>query len=550
MSSLADYPMPYDSLRKWADAIPNQVYLRQPIDGQYVEKTWAQVHEEVLRLAAGLRALGLKPGDVVAILGKNTAEWFITDYAISAAGLISAPIYFTAGEETIRYVLQHSEAKAIVVGKLDDLGPAQAAIPDGVITIAQPYETIPCDHAMEALIASHEPLAEVATPNLSDTFSYIYTSGSTGDPKGVILSYRNIGYGSTVAVRNLAFDQTDRLLSYLPLAHITERSIIQYVSLHHGCTVTFVDTLETFADDLRNGAPSMFISVPRLWMKFQSGILAKIPPKKLDRLLRVPLLRGVVRKKIKKQLGLSKARLCGSGAAPISPAVLDWYQRIGINISEGFGMSETSGLAMSHYPFVKAKLGTVGRPTEGVEVRLSDEGEILIRGDGVVQGYFKDPEKTAETFKDGWLHTGDKGEIDADGYVRITGRVKEIFKSGKGKYIVPVPIESLLQENPYIEQVCVMGSGLPQPMAVAVLAPAGGHQLTKQQIGESLGETLANTNGRLEAHQKLSHIVIAREDWTIENGLLTPTMKTKRNELEKKYTHLLHKPATGDIVFE
>lgn len=547
------YPLPCEMLKKWSTEIPDQVYLRQPVKGVYHEKTWAQVYDEVYRLAAGLKSLGLQKGDVVSILGKNTAEWFIADFAISVAGLISAPIYYTAGEDTISYILKHSEAKAIVIGKLDDTKPIAAAVADlNIIKIAQPYDTISCDHQMADLIKSNEPLADsdVFKADMEDTFSIIYTSGSTGNPKGVILTYKNIGFGGTSAVKDLNFSTEDRLISYLPLAHITERAILEYVSLNHGCTVTFNESLDTFTNDLRSANPSMFVSVPRLWMKFQTGILAKMPEKKLDFMLKVPILSSLVKNKIKEQLGLANSRLNGSGAAPISPGVLEWYRKVGLDISEGYGMSETSGLATVNFPFNPTKVGTVGKPAYGVEIKFSEEGEILVRSDGVVKGYYKEPEKTAETFIDGWLHTGDKGEMDSEGYLRITGRVKEIFKTGKGKYVTPVPIEGRLSENTFIEQICVMGAGMPQPIAVAVLAQDLVGGVSQDELKKSLADTLKKTNDTLEAHQKMSHMVVAKEAWTIENGLLTPTLKIKRSQLEKKYNDVISAPTREPVVME
>lgn len=544
------YPVPYEMLKKWAETTPDKIYLRQPVDRVIHEKTWAQVHDEVLRLASGFLSLGLKKGDVVAILGKNTAEWFITDFALGAAGLIPAPIYFTAGEDTIRFVMEHSEAKAIVLGKLDDIAPAKAGIPDGVITIAQPYDTMACDHQMTDLIANNKPLAEVNQPDMEDTFSLLYTSGTTGDPKGIMVSFRNIGYSASTAVEALNYTPDDRLISYLPLAHITERAMVQHVGLYHGCTVSFTESLDTFAEDVRNAAPTVFISVPRLWMKFQSGILAKMPQKKLDRFLKIPVLKNIVKKKLRAALGLTDARICGSGAAPISPAVLEWFSKLGINITEGYGISETSGLSAVQYPFEHAKLGTNGRPAKGTLMKIAEDGELLIGGDGVVKGYYKDADKTADTFRDGWLHTGDKGEIDADGCLRITGRVKEIFKTAKGKYVAPLKIESMMQENPYIEQICVMGMGLPQPVAVIVLADGTMASQGETQVQADLAKTLTSVNARLETHEKLSHVVVAKDAWTVENGFLTPTLKTKRNLLEKKYGELIAKPKTSAILIE
>lgn len=548
--SATTYPIPYDMLKKWAEKTPDKVYLRQPVDRVIHEKTWARVHDEVLRLAAGFRSLGLKKGDVVAILGKNTAEWFITDFALGAAGLIPAPIYFTAGEDTIRFVMEHSEAKAIVLGKLDDTAPAKAGIPDEVITIAQPYKTMDCDHQMTDLIANNAPLTEVNRPDMEDKFSLLYTSGTTGDPKGIMVSFRNIGYSASTAVAALNYTPDDRLISYLPLAHITERAMVQHVGLYHGCTVSFTESLDTFAEDVRNAAPTVFISVPRLWMKFQSGILAKMPQNKLNVFLKIPVLKNIVKKKLRAALGLTNARLCGSGAAPISPAVLEWFSNLGINITEGYGMSETSGLSAVQYPFEHTKIGTNGRAAKGTLMKIAPDGELLIGGDGVVKGYYKDADKTADTFRDGWLHTGDKGEIDADGCLKITGRVKEIFKTAKGKYVAPLRIESMMQENPYVEQICVMGMGLPQPVAVIVMAEGAIETQGAAQVQANLTKTFTSVNARLESHEKLSHIVVAKDPWTVENGLLTPTLKTKRGLLEKKYGDMIEKPQSAIVVME
>jgi long-chain acyl-CoA synthetase len=387
---------------------------------------------------------------------------------------------------------------------------------------------------------------------MDDIFSLIYTSGTTGHPKGIVVTFRNIGYSSTTAVEHLNYNEHDRLISYLPLAHITERALVQQVGLYHGCTVAFTETLDTFAEDVRNAAPTLFVSVPRLWMKFQSGILAKMPQKKLDLFLKIPILNGIVKKKIKTLLGLNEVRIAGSGAAAISPAVLHWFSRLGIDITEGFGMSETSGLSTVNHPFQHSKIGTVGKPAKGTSIKISPEGELLVAGDGIVRGYYKDPEKTAETFRNGWLHTGDMGEIDADGCLKITGRVKELFKTGKGKYVAPLRLESLIAENPYVEQICVMGSGLAQPVAVVVMAAAAGDVKSLTEESTGLAETLKSINARLEAHEKLSHFVVAKDPWTIENGFLTPTMKIKRNLLEKKYNDLIAKPVPkgGAVLFE
>jgi len=545
------YLLPHEMLAQHAKSMPNTVYLRQPISRVYKEFTWKEVYDSALKLASAFQNLGLKRGDKVSILSKNAAEWFIADFAISLAGMICAPIYYTAAEKTIAYILDHSEAKAVVIGKLDDVAPAKAALKDrSIITIAMPYETIECDYQMNELIQGNERLQDIPKPELDDIFTLTYTSGSTGNPKGAVLTYRNIAYGASSVKEQMGVSRADRLMSYLPLAHIAERAVIEHASLYAGATVTFVESLETFADDLRNVQPTFFFSVPRLWMKFQSGVLSNMTQKKLDSLLRIPIISGIVKNKIKTQLGLGKARFVGSGTAPISPATLEWFRRIGVEISEGWGMTETSGVSIMQSPFNKEKMGSIGKPLEGTEVKISEEGEILVKGDGIINTYHKEPEKTAETFKDGWLHTGDKGEFDADGYIRITGRVKDIFKSGKGKYVVPVPIESLLFENTLIEQVCVMGSGLPQPVAAVVLAEETSKNLTTDQIQQSLDDTLITVNSRLEGHEKLDRIIVTKDQWSIENGLLTPTLKIKRSELEDKYKEAISIETKEKVVWQ
>jgi len=517
---------------------PNKVYLRQPKNGEYQEDTWAEVYEKTLRLAQGLRGLRLKKGERVAILANNCADWFIADYALVAIGLVPTPIYATAGEKIISYVLEHSNAKAIIVGDVAKPEVAEESIPDTVISIGMSTAKVKCQHTMATLIADNEPLDKesINQPKLEDIFSIVYTSGSTGNPKGVVISYENICFSAAVSVHALGTGDDERYLSYLPLAHVTERGLVEYNSLYGGATVTFNESLDTFIQDLRNAQTTSFISVPRLWVKFQSQVLASIPQRKLDVLLRIPVISGIVKKKIKAQLGFDNTKSYGSGSAPISPSILNWYHKLGIDIAEGWGMSETMGLATSQHPFDLNKVGTIGKAVEGFDLKISDVGEVLIKGPAVFREYYKNPEVTAESFTDdGYFRTGDKADMDAEGYLKITGRVKDIFKSGKGKYVAPVPIESKLASNLLIEQLCVMGSGLPTAMVVIVLSKEVANDMSKEEIEESLVATVTEVNGQIEKHEVVGGIRIIDEAWTIENGLLTPTMKVKRAELEEKY---------------
>jgi len=545
-------PLPLDEFQKCVECHGEKIYLRQPVNRKFRETSWRQAYDQTLRLAAGLRSLGLEPGDRVAILAENCAEWFISDFAIQAAGLISVPIYFTAGEDIIRYILEHSESKALLVGKLGSTKAVEAAVSPNLITIYMPYDTMPCKVEMATLIADNEPISEIAKPSLDDTFSITYTSGSTGNPKGVVLTFRNIAYGGNSMASMMDIKDKDvRLLSYLPLAHITERALIEYFSLYAGATVSFSESLETFIDDLKDARVTFFLSVPRLWMKFQAGVLAKTSQQKLDRLLKIPIVKGIVKRKIRNQLGFKDADSLGSGSAPISPAVLKWYENLGMNISEGWGMTELTGLATSQFPYRFDKMGTIGKCIDGLEITTSDEGEILVRGDGVFKEYYKNDAVTAETFtEDGFMRTGDKADIDEDGYLRITGRVKDLFKSGKGKYIAPVPIEAKLAVNQYIEQACVMGSGLPAAMVVVVLERTLTEGLSRDEIAQSLAETVQEVNKQIEKHEVLGGVRIASEPWTVENGLLTPTLKIKRAELEQKYKNLISEKSDQVVVWE
>jgi long-chain acyl-CoA synthetase len=533
---------PMEMFARQVEKTPNKVYLRQPVNGEYVESTWTEVYDKTLRLAQALIDLGLKKGDRVAIIANNCSDWFVADFAIVAAGLIPTPIYATAGESIISHVMNHSEAKAIIVGDIAKPQVVKDSIAESVITIGMSTSAVDWQHSMADLIANSEPMpvAQINQPSMDDVFSIVYTSGSTGNPKGVVISFENLCYSTAVAVKTLDASDDERAMSYLPLAHVTERSLVEYYSLYSGGTVTFNESLDTFIRDLRSAQPTGFISVPRLWVKFQSQVLANIPQRKLNLMLKIPILSSIVKKKIKTQLGFENTTSFGSGSAPISPSILEWYHKLDIHIGEGWGMSETMGMATSQFPFNYKKIGTIGKAVEGFDIKVSDAGEVLIKGPAVFPEYYKNPEVTAESFtEDGYFRTGDKADMDADGYFTITGRVKDIFKSGKGKYVAPVPIESKLASNLLIEQLCVMGSGLPTAMVVVVLSKEIADDMSKKEIEESLVATVSEVNGQIEKHEVVGGIRIVDEAWTIENGLLTPTMKVKRAELEEKYLPIL-----------
>ncbi|WP_108125382.1 AMP-binding protein [Saccharospirillum mangrovi] len=543
------YTTPLQELARHVAERGDRPFLHQPVNRQLKIWTWKEVDDNARRIAQGLLSLGLQSGDKVAIFAKNSAEWFITDWAIMMAGMISVPIYATAGADTIRHILDDSGAKAVFVGKLDDFAAGNAVFDGAIPRIAFPYPTINHDHNWEDWVAQQAPLNPIANVGLDDVMTLVYTSGSTGKPKGVVLKFRQYAAAATTNRELIGMRTDDRAVSYLPLAHITERGVVEGTALYAGGAVYFVESLDTFVDDLKVARPTTFLSVPRLWTRFQVGVHEKMPEEKLQKLLKLPLIGKLVAHKIRKGLGLASVHTFGSGSAPIAPSLLQWYHGIGVNICEGWGMTETTGLSASNIPFQASRMGTIGDPLACVEMRIADNGELLIRGDAVFEEYYNNPEATANAFADGWFRTGDKAERTADGAYRIIGRVKEEFKTTKGKYVAPVPLESRLSGNADIEQVCVMGAGRTQPAAVVVLAEhrAGAD---REAMRASLRRTLESLNTTLESHQKLEGILVAKEPWNIENERLTPTLKLRRSYLEELYSDSLGDLRGGAVIWE
>jgi long-chain acyl-CoA synthetase len=346
-------------------------------------------------------------------------------------------------------------------------------------------------------------------------------------------------YFVVAGVRVFGEHHHDRMLSYLPLAHIAERALVEACAFSLGFHVFFVQSSDTFRVDLKRARPSIFFSVPRLFVKFQHGVLERIPQEKLERYLRVPLLNRVVQRRVLRELGLDCVRLAASGGAPLPVSTLQWFRKIGLNLVEGYGMTESG---ITHTPIGgRSRPGYVGDAVPGVETRLDDNGEILVRSPMNMIGYYKDPEGTKNAFTaDGFFRTGDLGEIDPEGWLKIIGRVKEQFKTSKGKYVSPAPIEKLLSAYHGIEVCCVMGSGMPQPFAIVLLSQelrqSAATAEGMKKCEEALQGLVNRVNAQLEAHERLAFVVVSDGPWTVGNGLLTPTMKLKRNVLEELYS--------------
>ncbi|MEH8253499.1 AMP-binding protein [Aeromonas veronii] len=543
--------LPLEMLYHWERQCPDRTYLRQTINREYVDFTWGEVADEARRMVTALRHLGLVAGDKVALLSKNCAQWFIADLAMQMGQYVSVPIYPTANVDTIEYVLRHSEAKAIFVGKLDDWKSQEAGVPADLLRIAFPYDTMPASHQWDDLLEAHEPIPDSPVQAPDSLLSLVYTSGSTGKPKGAMLSVERYAWSCEKLVETVSLSQADRGFSYLPLAHITERVYIYGGSLYGGATIAFPESLDTFIEDVKRCRPTVFISVPRLWAMFRIKIHEKLPQKKLELLLKIPLISGLIKRKLQKGLGLDQARVLGCGSAPVSPALLEWYLSIGLKVTEAWGMTENHAYSTINYPFRADKIGTVGKAGIGVNIKISDEGEILCRCEGMMLGYYKDPEHSAEAIDaEGWLHTGDMGKLDKEGYLTITGRMKDVFKTAKGKYVAPVPIEGLLGQEPIIEQLCVIGYGMPQPIALVQLAESA-MKGNREEVNARLEAARVRVNDQLESHAKIRGILVVKTPWNIENGVLTPTMKIKRHLLEQKYAQVGDRwPSSQVVVWE
>ncbi|WFO53123.1 AMP-binding protein [Aeromonas veronii] len=543
--------LPLEMLYHWERQCPDRTYLRQTINREYVDFTWGEVADEARRMVTALRHLGLVAGDKVALLSKNCAQWFIADLAMQMGQYVSVPIYPTANVDTIEYVLRHSEAKAIFVGKLDDWKSQEAGLPADLLRIAFPYDTMPASHQWDDLLEAHEPIPDSPVQAPDSLLSLVYTSGSTGKPKGAMLSVERYAWSCEKLVETVSLSQADRGFSYLPLAHITERVYIYGGSLYGGATIAFPESLDTFIEDVKRCRPTVFISVPRLWAMFRIKIHEKLPQNKLALLLKIPLISGLIKRKLQKGLGLDQARVLGCGSAPVSPALLEWYLSIGLKVTEAWGMTENHAYSTINYPFRADKIGTVGKAGIGVTIKISDEGEILCRCEGMMLGYYKDPEHSAEAIDaEGWLHTGDMGKLDKEGYLTITGRMKDVFKTAKGKYVAPVPIEGLLGQEPIIEQLCVIGYGMPQPIALVQLAESA-MKGNREEVNARLEAARVRVNDQLESHAKIRGILVVKTPWNIENGVLTPTMKIKRHLLEQKYAQVGDRwPSSQVVVWE
>lgn len=521
-----------------------QPFLTQPKNSEVQNWTWAEAMHEVRRIARWLMDQNWPPGSRVVILSKNCAWWIMADIAIWISGHTSVPFFPSLRNESLSSLFEHSEPIACFLGELDQVPPFDTSPLRNIKFVGFPSakpDHLPhnCEE-WESIVQNGKAFDGQPLRAAEDVATIIYTSGTTGQPKGVMQSFRSLslmGKSMEPVLGNSPY-ALDRILSYLPLAHIAERAIVEMNSLMMPLHIFFTEGQPTFLADLQRSQCTIFFSIPRLYLRFQQGVFEKVPERKVERLLKIPILNRIVRSKILAGIGLQHARLVASGGAAIPVELVHWYRKLGLNFIEGYGMTETG---ITHVPLPSKFLaGFVGNASPYADTRISSEGEVQIKGPMNMLGYYKNPELTHQAFTDdGYFRTGDRGEFDEEGRLRIVGRLKEEFKTAKGKYVVPAPIEKLLSLSTMFESVCVLGSGMSAPFSLAVLVPelrrAAESPTRREALETALKHEMDRVNSHLDQHEQLRFMVVCQQPWTADNGLLTPTLKVRRTALEQRF---------------
>ena len=565
---------------------PDAFRYKPPGGARYVDVSHREALERVYHAALGLHALQLAKQDRVALLSENRLEWALADLAILSAGCINVPVYATLPAPQVEYILSDSEARAVFVSTPDQLAKVEAGrskLPKLQHIISFDPE---CDAegviTLDALVARGEMVADkpaykdlIATIGKYDWASVIYTSGTTGVPKGSILTHWNFLSNVNAALSVLRIDPTDSCLSFLPLSHVFERTAGYYTMLTAGVSIAYAETMESVADNMLELSPTIMIAVPRFYEKIHgrvmtaveqgSGIkkgLFKWAMKTGDKYVaesiagkvgfmtsrKRGLADALVFRKLKARTGGS-IRFFVSGGAPLNPEINKFFHAAGLTLLEGYGLTETSPM-ISANTFEHLRFGTVGKPLPGVEVKIAPDGEILVRGDLIMQGYYKKPDETNEAIVDGWFYTGDIGHLDEDGFLSITDRKKDIIVTAGGKNVAPQPMENCLKNSRFIDEVIVIGNG--RKFVSALIVPnfenlrqfAIGRQIAytsddelvaHAQVFELYADEITRLCEPFAGFEQIKKFTILATPLTIESGELTPSLKVKRRIIEGKY---------------
>ncbi|MHA8067049.1 AMP-binding protein [Aquirufa sp. ROCK2-A2] len=533
---IKEYKSQLENFLFWAKNTPNSIYLKQPIGDKFIDFTYSESENQVKKIGNFLQKHFKEGPKHVGILSKNCAHWILSDLAIFMSGGISVPFYPTLSGEQLHQVLVHSDCQILFVGKIDNWKEIKDSIPKDILIISTGEIAEENIIQWNDILLSENNHIELPNYNDSDIITIVYTSGTTGTPKGVMIPSKSVPLAINAA-KDVAFLDTPntRFISYLPLCHIAERNFVEFAATAAGGTIYFVESLSSFRENLLAARPTHFLAVPRIWAKFKEGIISKMGSDKLIQVvLSIPLINKMFIQLIKKSLGLDQTILMITGAAPMPSDLLLWYQKLGMRIQEAYGMTENLGIN-SLMPQKQIKLGTVGKPWGICEVRINKEdNEIQMFGDHLTSGYYKETKLTEDLFDGKWLKTGDMGEIDEDGYIKIIGRVKDIFKTAKGSYVSPAPIENHYSQHPWVEQVCVLGMNLPQPIALIILNNQG-KENSQEDIISEMNKLRNEINPNFKKYESIAKIIILSEEWTIENNCLTPTLKIRRPSVERRY---------------
>jgi long-chain acyl-CoA synthetase len=519
-------------LEQWNQECPDTVWLRQYQGDSSEDWTWAQAHSEINALAVWLESYLEGSGHKLGLLSKNRPHWYFADFGSIAAGHVVVPMFTTLIQETAEYVMSFTDMTLLFVGETANWDQVKQVLPKDITLVCLPGVEIEEDHlCWEDIVAPHRGSMPNYKCQPRDLVSLVFTSGTTGVPKGVMQTHESNIIPTNRGRNAFGLGYGARLFSYLPLAHIAERQIVEVSSLMHRAEVHFNESLEFLLRDLQRCRPTMVFGPPRVWEQLQQGIIAQFGSQEaVDAALGADA--ESVGAMIQQKLGLDEAEYLLTAAAPTPPALIHWYERFGIILLEGFGQTECMGPILSSIE--NRRVGSIGQAVSGVDVRISDDDELQVKADGCSPGYYKMPDKTAEVFVDGWVYTGDKAKIDQDGYYYITGRVKDYFKTIQGKFVAPTPIENAFAENPYTEQICLLGRGFSKTVMVCVLS-AIAQETDNQIVDAALLERVEAINAEVDGHARIGALIISTQAWTNENALLTPTMKIRREKVEELF---------------
>ncbi len=561
------------------------------VNGQWQTDSWADFFEYAMQISKSLLALGLQPNEKISIYSYNRKEWFGCYVATQMLNSVGVGVYHTCSPEEVEWVVGNSDSKIVFVGNNpNDNGEAEKMPNHRLLNIIDRLTKVEVVVMMEGIdtlnhdkviiwdefiargesINESEVLTRIDEIDPDSTSCLIYTSGTTGNPKGVELTHKNWIFELESVEKTFQFSQGDKYVSWLPLAHVFGQLVDNHYWIRKAMHLHIVDSPLYVVDYAKEVKPHLFVGVPRIYEKIYSNLKAAIDGKAILRIgLKIPGLSNVFKSKLKEATGFSETRFAISGAAPISPDILTLFQSLGIPLFEGYGMTENTAGATINYEG-NNKIGTVGKAMPGTEMKIAEDGEILIRGDHVMKGYYNNPGATAETIIEGWLHTGDVGKIDSEGFISITGRKKEIYVSSGGKNIAPLVIEETMKSIPLLSQCFLVGDGrkycsalftldvgailrdkigvqsnaIPKdPREQLTMLGEKGHSLSdfteSEDVKSEIQSFVNDLNGQFSNPEQLKKFSILPRDFTIDDGELTPTLKIKRKQIRENWSEMI-----------